>query len=141
MAATLSPENSQDVLRGLPVLQELITNHAIGVFPHEAVQRIRDAYEVDLSDLRASATSEDRNERRMIEINALAKAAYAMGKHDGARILAHRRGLSAEMSIEDFREVVVASGSVPKAAPGYKQVMDSYVRGMRAAAAILYVAR
>lgn len=139
--ATLTTTPSSEVLQALPLLKELVTNHSVGVIPHVTVQRIRDLYGIDLLDLRASAIGPDKNEQQMLDLKALERAAYAMGRNDGVRLVASRRGLSAIMDQADMQAILSTSDQIPREPAAYKNVIDSYAHGMRAAAAYLYVAR
>lgn len=133
---------TKGVLVGFPLLKELIMNHAsIGKVPFRTAREISSDYNVDVSDLMAGAIGMDASESRMLELKVLERVAYKMGKRDGARLIADRKGLSSGMDLDDFSMVDDVARSVRNEPVAYASVVDSYVRGLRAAAARLYVAR
>lgn len=140
--ATIAKEMPQHrALKALPLLKDLIVNHTVGAHPEELIRSVEDRYEVPLRDMLDAAVGTDREESRELEVRALAQAAYIMGKRDGARILASRRGLSSDMTRDDYEAIRAVADEIPLPAGAYQRVYAAFRQGMEAAAAIVYVHR
>lgn len=125
--------------KGYALLMALLANEGVGVTPHEVVADIERMTGVALRDLKASATSPDRGEAAGIRVDAIERAAYALGRADGASVAARARTSEAFTNGQYLGTLDYVKALPAAANPAYQSAVEAYRKGMIASLSRIYV--